>query len=277
MLGPAVLAACAGLLVFAGSAFAGAITPESGGSRNADEIHSLYTITLAVAVVVFVGVISALVYSLVKFRVRKNPHPAQIHGNTRLEIGFALSAAAILIVLTVVTFAKLPSIQNPPPSDPEGLPVAGGAQLASTNPPKVPGGRRLLVRVNGQQYIWRFTYGQGLGAPFAYEAMVVPTKTTVVLAITSTDVNHSWWIPKLGGKFDAVPGYVNYTWFKIDKPGTFRGQCAELCGRQHANMLARVTAVPVAEYQAWIETRKREITQANRDAAKDPPATPQQR
>ena len=95
---------------------------------------------------------------------------------------------------------------------------------------------------------------------FSYEEMVVPTDTTVTLDINAQDVAHSWWIPKLGGKFDAVPGYTNHTWFKI--PGKlagtiFTGQCAELCGRNHANMIAQVRAVTPPEYEAWLDQRKR--------------------
>ena len=96
--------------------------------------------------------------------------------------------------------------------------------------------------------------------------MVVPIDTTVVLKIRSQDVAHSWWIPKLGPKFDAIPGYTNKSWFKIPQPGTYRGQCAELCGRNHANMIAAVRAVPVAEYQAWVSRQKQLIQQANQDA-----------
>jgi cytochrome c oxidase subunit 2 len=93
--------------------------------------------------------------------------------------------------------------------------------------------------------------------------MVVPVETTVILRIRSQDVAHSWWIPKLGPKFDAIPGYTNRNWFKIPKPGVFRGQCAELCGRNHANMVASVRAIPAAEYQAWVTRQKQLIQQAN--------------
>ena len=91
--------------------------------------------------------------------------------------------------------------------------------------------------------------------------------------IVSQDVAHSWWIPKLGGKFDAIPGYTNYTWFKIPsskwKSGTvFTGNCAELCGRGHANMTATVKAVTPAEYERFIERRKRDIKAANEAAAR---------
>ena len=90
--------------------------------------------------------------------------------------------------------------------------------------------------MNGQQYLWRYDYP---GGATSYYEMVVPTNTTVVLKITSSDVQHSWWIPKLGGKADAVPGHTNETWFKISKEGIYKGQCAELCGSGHADMRGR--------------------------------------
>jgi hypothetical protein len=83
--------------------------------------------------------------------------------------------------------------------------------------------------------------------------MVVPTNTTVVLKVVSQDVVHSWWIPQLGGKVQAVPGYTNYTWFKISKPGNYKGQCSFLCGRGHARMIAEVTAVSPAQYKRWLQ------------------------
>jgi cytochrome c oxidase subunit 2 len=88
---------------------------------------------------------------------------------------------------------------------------------------------------------------------------------TVTLDIKADDVAHSWWIPKLGGKMDAIPGYTNKTWFKATKAGTYTGQCAELCGRNHANMTARVKAVPFDEYQAWY-TRQADDIKAAHDA-----------
>ncbi len=125
----------------------------------------------------------------------------------------------------------------------------------------------------GKQYIWQFVYPganepDGLGAPYSYEEMVVPTNTTVSLDIVSEDVVHSWWIPELGGKFQAVPGYHNYTWFKISKPGIYRGQCAFLCGRGHARMIATVHAEPPAQFEAWLARQKAEIAEANKEAAK---------
>jgi cytochrome c oxidase subunit II len=94
--------------------------------------------------------------------------------------------------------------------------------------------------------------------------MVVPKDTTVVLAIKANDVAHSWWIPKLGGKMDAVPGYTNKTWFKATSTGTFTGQCAEFCGSGHAVMSAKVTVVEPQTYVAWVATQKKLIAQAQK-------------
>jgi cytochrome c oxidase subunit 2 len=96
--------------------------------------------------------------------------------------------------------------------------------------------------------------------------MVVPTETTVTLDVVSADVVHSWWIPQLGGKVQAVPGYHNYTWFKISKPGVYRGQCALICGRGHARMIATVKAVPPVQFEAWLSYQKQLIAQANQAA-----------
>jgi cytochrome c oxidase subunit 2 len=244
-------------------------TPLSGGSPNANEIDSLYKIVLAVALVVFVGVEGALLYALVRFRKRKGAFPAQIRGNTRLEVAWTVGASMILIALAVVTFVKLPAIQNPPNSGPGGDRLAGGRVLyASTERKLPPNGKALNITVIGRQFVWQYVYPganepDGLGAPYSYEAMVVPTDTTVTLDIVATDVVHSWWVPELGGKFQAVPGYHNYTWFKATKPGIYRGQCAVLCGRGHARMIATVRAVPPAEFDEWLAKQKRLIAQAN--------------
>ena len=273
----ALIFAAAGLtcLVLASTASADFFTPGSGGSPNADKIDTLYKVVLAVGAVVFFGVTGALVYSLVKFRARKGAVAAQIRGNTRLEIGWTVGAAVILVVLAVFTFTALPGIRNPPNSGPNGLQLAAGiVSPGASNDHLPPNHKSLNIDVNGQQYIWRFTYPDAdenqLNNVFAYERLVVPTDTTVTLDIRAQDVAHSWWIPRLGGKFDAVPGYTNHTWFKI--PGKyaghmFTGQCAEMCGRNHANMIAEVVAVTPANFVKWLARQKANIKAADDAAA----------
>jgi cytochrome c oxidase subunit II len=267
-------------LALTGVASADFWSPESGGSPNADTIDDLYWMLFILATIVFIGVEGALIYSLVKFRARKGAVPAQIRGNTRLEIGWTVGAALILVVIAVVTFIQLDDIRSAPESDPAGLELtADNSNLeevdTAIDTATPPSGRSLKIQVNGQQYVWRYTYPDGdrdqLNNAFSYEEIVVPTDTTVTLEITAQDVAHSWWIPKMGGKFDAIPGHTNYTWLKVPRKHagkTFRGQCAELCGRNHANMVAHLRAVTPEQYEQFIARRKREIATANREAAR---------
>jgi cytochrome c oxidase subunit II len=249
---------------------AGLVLPENGPSPNANDIAELYALILAMATVVFIGVEGCLIWFMLRFKARRGRVAAQIHGNTRLEIGWTVGAAVILVFITVVTFIKLPGIKNPPASeiDAAGNRVASTTLLASTDQPQPPKGAKLNIVVDGQQYVWRYQYPlQGGKDVFAYEEMVVPVGMTVTLDITADDVAHSWWIPELGGKMDAIPGYVNKTWFRADKAGVFRGQCAELCGRNHANMYARVRAVPFDEYQRWHDAQAAGIEAARKAGA----------
>ncbi len=261
-------------LLLTSTASADFFTPESGGSPNADKIDTLYKLILGVAVVVFVGVEGALFYCLYKFKAKKGAVAAQIHGNTRLEIGWTVGAAVILVVLAGFTFAALPGIRNPTDTGPNGLQTANGVLTAGVAKRLPPNGKSLNIEVNGQQYVWRFTYPDGdtntLNNVFAYEQMVVPVDTAVTLDIRAQDVAHSWWIPKLGGKFDAIPGYTNHTWFKIPAKlagQTFRGQCAELCGRNHANMVATVKAVTPQEFEKFLADQKANTEASDKAAA----------
>jgi cytochrome c oxidase subunit II len=265
----AFAAALLAFLVAAPTALGDPFSPESGGSPNANDIDTLFKITLYVGIVIFLIVEGTLIWSLVKYRGRRGaPEAAQVRGNTPLELGWTIGAALILVVLTVVTFLYLPDIEDPPPSGPEGL-QASQAQFASIDQPD-PEGPFLRIEVNGQQYLWRYDY-PGEPTLFSYHTMVVPVDTTVVLEVTASDVIHSWWIPKLGGKVDAVPGHVNDTWFKIPpefagetfEAGTvFDGQCAELCGAGHADMRAQVRAVTPEQYEAWAERTRADIREA---------------
>jgi cytochrome c oxidase subunit 2 len=265
---PALALAVALLLVAAPLAHGNAVIPESGGSPNADDIGTLYKLVLYIAIVIFVLVEGILIWSLVKFRRRgTEDEPAQIRGNTPLEIGWTVGAALILVVLTVVTFVYLDRIEDPPASGAEGLDLAENARFASLNQSKPPGGDSLEVGVVGRQYLWRYDYPGKFGELFSYHEMVVPTDTTVTLKIYSSDVAHSWWIPKLGGKADAVPGHTNETWFKVSEPGVYDGQCAELCGENHADMRAIVRAVPPDEYTAWAEQQREDIAAAQEGLA----------
>jgi len=266
-----LLLAVAGSLILAPSAFASFFTPKSGGSPNADQINSLYKIILYIAAFVAVVVEGALFYSLLRFRAKRSRFAAQIHGNTPLEISWTVAAALILVVLTVVTFVKLPSIINPPNSN-----ASASFLTASVTEPSPPNGKKLTICVQGRQYIWRYTYGNGCldnsfnsKLPYSYQVMYVPANTTVVLDIQSTDVIHSWWVPQLGGKVDAVPGYTTYTWFKAPRSGAiYNGQCAQLCGRQHAYMTAAVRVLTPSRFAQWLTSQQQLIKTANSQVTK---------
>jgi cytochrome c oxidase subunit 2 len=264
-----VACALAGALALPAGAAAGVITPESGGSPNADSIKTLYTLVLILAAIVFLGVEGCLIWFLFKYRARKGRVAAQVHGNTQLEVGWTVGAALILVFIITFTFIKLADIKDPAASDIDanGNRVAA-AQFAQYDLPSPPRGATLHIHVDGQQYVWRYQY-PGPRAVYSYQEMVVPVGMTVTLDITSDDVAHSWWIPKLGGKFDALPGYVNKTWFKATTPGLFKGQCAELCGRNHANMTAQVRAVPFEDYRNWYRRRAADIEQARKLGAEE--------
>jgi cytochrome c oxidase subunit 2 len=261
-------ASAAGALLLPAAASAHFITPKSGGSPNANEIASLYKIILYLAAVVFVLVEGALLYSVIRFRASKSKVAAQVHGNTPLEIGWTVGAAVILVAITVVVFVKLGSIINPPNST-----APTSFLSASVTEPTPPNGHRLTICIQGRQYIWRYVYGNGCNSqntvfdqklPYSYQTMYVPAQTTVVLVIQSSDVIHSWWVPSLGGKVDAVPGYTTYTWFKAPHAGAlYHGQCAQLCGRQHAYMTALVRVLTPAQYALWTQHQRQLIQAAN--------------
>jgi cytochrome c oxidase subunit 2 len=263
--------AVAALLASAVPAGAGLILPEAGGgSKQAEDTQTLYLIILVIAVIVFAGVEGVLIYCMVRYRARKGRVAAQIHGNTRLEIGWTVGAAVILVFLTIATFVMLPGIKNPASSDIDinGNPVASNAAFASTDQSAPPNGVAMNIDVDGMQYVWRYTYPSIEGKTvYSFTDMYVPVGMTVTLDIRSNDVQHSWWIPALGGKMDALPGYTNKTWFKVTEPGRWSGQCAELCGRNHANMYARVIGLSYEDWKAWYDKQAEDIKAAEKDAA----------
>ncbi|MDE3132265.1 MAG: cytochrome c oxidase subunit II [Acidobacteriota bacterium] len=258
-------------LAAAQSASAACCTLKTGASPNETSIATLYDIILGLAVAVFLAVMAFLGYAIWKFRAHKNPVALQIHGNTRLEVSLTLSAVLILVMIATVTFIKLPGIINPPNSD-AGASSVLSASLTAPNPPN---GHTLTVCVTGRQFIWRYTYGANCNKsawvarlPYSYQEMVVPSGVTVDLLIQSSDVIHAWWIPALGGKVDAVPGFTTYTWFKaLHANELYHGQCAQLCGREHAYMTALVKVVTPAQYTAWLAKQSVMISQQNDQVA----------
>jgi cytochrome c oxidase subunit 2 len=159
----------------------------------------------------------------------------QIHGSTRLEIAWTLVPVVILLVVTAFTFYKLP-----------GITLEDEAQAGD-----------LRVRVEGRQFYWQYRYPNGV---IAIDRLMAPQGRLVVLEITApdSDVIHSYWIPAVGGKFDAIPGRTTTTAFRGQRVGVFEGQCAEFCGTQHAAMLASIEVLPADEFDAWLQEQAEE-------------------
>jgi cytochrome c oxidase subunit 2 len=262
-------AACLALvlvLLAPGTAAADLLTPEAGPTQNAVETDTLYKIVFFIGITVIGLVWAALFYSLFRYRARRGQAashrrvPVQISGNLALELGWTLGASAIVIAITIITYIFLDDIRDPVASGPAAVAEARG-QHAAVNQPVPSDGKALKIQVSGQQYLWRFQYPNGT---FSFHEMVVPRDQTVLLTIKANDVVHSWWIPQLGGKMDAVPGYENETWFKATKNGVFGGQCAEFCGANHAYMTAQVRVVDPEDYEVWVERQKRLIEEGQK-------------
>ena len=222
------------------------LLPEEGGSENADKIWTLYLLIFILAWIVFIGVAGALVWAMIKFRARRGMVAAQIHGNTRLEVGWTVGAGVILIFITIFTFIMLPDIKGARPrrtSTPAWRRCGVGVLYASAGQAGSPkGSASINIDVHdGQQYVWRYQYPKSEKDVFSYIEMVVPVGMTITLDIRADDVIHSWWIPKLERQDGRGPGCTNKTWFKIPESAipkgkdsvVFDGQCAELCGRNH--------------------------------------------
>lgn len=218
----------------------GGVAPVEPASPNAERINDSYLWVSIFTGAIFVLVQGALVWFIFRYRRRnreRSEDGAQVHGNTNLELAWTVAPVLVLVAIGTFVFWKLPGIQDVPAAD-----AAGG---------------RVDVQVKGYRYYWNFTYPNGV---IAVDKLRAPVGQNVKLEVTAPDfdVIHSWWIPALGGKFDAIPGTTNETWFNAQAPGVYRGQCAELCGIQHAAMTAEVEAMPRAEFEAWLEQQARD-------------------
>ena len=226
-----------GALVLATTAFGanGGLTPPDPESPNAGAINDTYYLLLVVTGLVFVAVQGSLVAFVIRYRRRRRPVDAegpQIHGNTRLEVLWTVVPLALVTVIVGFVFYKLPDVSE----------LTGEAIAA-------PGEENYRVDVFGRQFYWEFRYPDGR---VTYDTLVVPVDTTVDLTVTAPDydVVHSWWIPALGGKIDAIPGNVNHTWFRARRTGEFDGACTEYCGLQHNAMRMRVLVVDRARLES---------------------------
>lgn len=217
-------------------------------------IQDLYELIFWMALVVFIGVEGYLVYAI--FRYRRRPgdtgFPAQIHGNTRLEIAWTVIPSVVLLIIAVPTIKAI--------FDQDRVPTASAS------------GDVLRVQVTGHQWWWEYRYPDlGDNAVTANE-LHLPIGRTALLELRSADVVHSFWIPKLGGKMDVVPTRLTHLWFTPKETGEFYGQCVEFCGLQHANMRTRLIVESPADFERWIGQQRANAVvptgpQASRGAA----------
>ena len=247
------------LLVLPSAAHAAPFSPEPGHSPNADTTTTIYWIMFAVAAVVVVAVNVALIGAVVRFRARRGREPARVRAGRRVQPRVGALLGVVAVVIFVVGIVTTTQVRDVAPSGPEGLEASSArtAQLDLSLPEGDSEPLRILA--SGQQWVWRFEYPDGT---FSFYELVVPVDTTVVLQLDSTDVVHRWWIPELGGKFDAVPGRTNQTWFRADEEGTYDGQSAAYSGAGYATMRARVRVVSVPEYQAWLDRQGKDLQDA---------------
>ncbi|MGA1172268.1 MAG: cytochrome c oxidase subunit II [Ilumatobacteraceae bacterium] len=203
---------------------------------NAKLIDDLQQPVFAVAGIIGLIVAVAVIYTMIKYRDRGQPIPEQTHGKPALEITLTIIPALILAVVSVFTFGAI-------------------FKLAKTDDTE------MIINVTGQQWWWEYDYPVqnefGITQPIISSGqLVMPVGTKVLLRETSRDVIHSYWIPALNGKRDAVPGRIHTLRLEADKPGIYAGQCTEFCGLSHANMRMEAVALSKEDFAKWVANQQ---------------------
>ncbi len=242
---------------------------QTPATRVAAEVYDMHLAMMAIILVIFVGVFAVMFYSVFAHRKSKGHQAAQFHENTTVEIIWTVVPFIILIFMAWPATKVLLSLRD------------------TSNPD-------ITVKVTGYQWKWGYDYlkGEGEGISFLSalatprdqiqgaaektenyllevdHPLVVPVGKKIRILTTANDVIHSWWVPSFGIKQDAIPGYVRDTWFRADRTGTFRGQCAELCGKDHGFMPVVVEVLPADKYSAWVDGQKKKMAAQAEDPAK---------
>lgn len=230
-----------------------------GVTELSRDIHSLHMLVLWVCVIIAVVVFAVMIYSIVKFRHSQGAVAAKFDHSTKAEVIWTIIPVAILVGMSIPAAETLIRIEDTRDS-------------------------QITVKVTGYQWKWQYEYLNEKVSFFSTLArdsdvarqlnsgidpssvpnyllevdhpLVVPVGAKVRVLLTSADVIHAWWVPQFGMKKDAIPGFVNEMWFRADEPGIYRGQCAELCGRDHGFMPVVVDVKPQAEYDAWLKEQQ---------------------
>jgi cytochrome c oxidase subunit 2 len=218
------------------------LAPHSPGT---DQIDTLLAIGFVAAAIVVVAVNAGLVYALRRRRAGRGPEPRQSRDERRVQLRVGTVLAVFATAILVFSLVLTEKARQLPATGPDGLQVAHSEPLA--------------IEATGQQWIWRYDYPN---EAFSYYKLVVPVDTTVVLDLVSTDVVHTWDVPELAGKRDAVPGKLNEVVFRADEEGLYRGQAATLSGQSYASMRTAVEVVSPEEYESFLEQQKSDIQAA---------------
>ena len=248
-----------------------------GVTAQSANAYSAHMFALWVCVVIGILVFGAMAYAMFKFRHSKGAVPDKdFTHSTKLEVVWTVVPVVLLVLMAFPATSKLIKMYDTRNAE-------------------------MTVKITGYQWMWKYDYlGENVGFTSRLDrksdeirqsgkdardanhphylldvdnVLVLPTDTKIRFVITADDVIHAWWVPALGWKQDAIPGIVNEAWTEIKKPGIYRGQCAELCGKDHGFMPIVVKAVPKAEYQQWLATQKAANAPAPAPAA-TPAATP---
>ncbi|NOR18500.1 MAG: cytochrome c oxidase subunit II [Xanthomonadales bacterium] len=239
----------------------------AGVTDMSQRIQELHTISLWVCIIVGIVVFGAMFYTMFKHRRTKHPIPATFHENTLIEAIWTIIPALILIGMAIPATLALQDIEDNSDAD-------------------------LTVLITASQWKWNYQYintnisfYSNLATPqeqidnlepkgehYLLEVdkrLVLPTNKKVRFLLTSNDVIHSWWVPDFAVKQDAIPGFINEAWTRVPEPGVFRGQCAELCGKDHAFMPIVVEVIPEEEFDAWLEGQQLAMELASETAVAD--------
>ena len=238
----------------ASTSFASTYNLQEPNSVIARNIYDLHNVILLICVVIFVGVFGVMFYSVYAHRKSKGHKAAQFHENVKVEIAWTVIPFIILVMMMFPATTTVLNMKDTSAAD-------------------------ITVKVTGYQWKWNYDYlsdgfnfYSNLATPLAQiegreakgehyllevdNPMVVPVGKKVRVLLTADDVLHAWWMPALGVKQDAIPGFVRDTWFTAEREGTFRGQCAELCGKEHGFMPIVVEVVSEPKYAAWVQQHK---------------------
>jgi cytochrome c oxidase subunit 2 len=227
----------------------------------AEEIYSLHNLMLAICLVIFIGVFGVMFYSIIKHRKSVGHKPATFHESTAVEIAWTIVPFLIVIAMALPATKTVVAMKDTSNAD-------------------------ITIKATGMQWKWGYDYLKGDGEGISFlsalstpreqvvdptkvkndnylievdNPVVVPEKKKIRIITTANDVIHGWTVPAFGVKQDAIPGFVRDTWFRAEKPGTYRGQCVELCGKEHAFMPIVVKVVSEDDYKKWVDSKKKEM------------------